>query len=322
MNSTLVSRLFCFVLLAVMVFSLPVLAQKGGGGGSGGGSGGGGKGGGNPPPVGASGSPGYGSPTYGPGGTAGMPWPAEICSGTSSCPTTTPRPMPATPNQDDPTCFLPPVAGIHSPTVSVTRLEVPEKARHEYEKACSEVHHKKFTEAEEHLQKAIDAYSAYTAAWVLLGQVQEQQHEMYEANESCSRAMRIDDTYAPSYLCLAYLVAMQQKWNDLEEVTRHLLQLHPINASAAYYFNALAWLRLNRLSSAETSALRGVGDTEKSHQPELHLLLAQIYEMKGDRTSEISQLQEYLKRDPHGDQAAQVNTLLQKISHNGTAGQQ
>jgi predicted Zn-dependent protease len=221
--------------------------------------------------------------------------------------------MPATPNNEDSTCFLPPVEGIRTPTVSVTRLQVPEKARHEYEKACSEVRRKKYSEAEEHLQKAIDVYSAYSAAWVLMGQVQEQQHEMYEANESCSRAVRIDSTYAPSYMCLAHLVAVQQKWNDLEEITRNLLQLHPINASTAFYYNALAWLRLNRLSPAETSALRGVEDNEKNHQPELHLLLAQIYALKGDRTSEVSQLHEYLKRDPHGDQVADVTSLLQKL---------
>jgi Tfp pilus assembly protein PilF len=312
MNSPLLSRAFGFALFLVMVLALPACAQKGGSGGGGTGGGGGSKGG-TGSPIGGTSSPVYGSPNYGPAGATGYPMPVGICDGTVSCPTTTPRPMPATPNQDDTTCFLPPVQGIHSPTVSVTRLEVPEKARHEYEKACSEVRHQKYPEAEGHLQKAIDVYSGYTAAWVLMGQVQEQQHETYEANESCSRAIRIDDTYAPSYLCVAFLAAAEQKWNDLEEVTRHLLQLHPINASVAYYYNALAWLRLNRLSSAETSALRGVQDNEKVHQPELHLLLAQIYEKKGDRTSEISQLHEYLKRDPHGDQAAEVTSLLQKL---------
>lgn len=248
-------------------------------------------------------------------------WDVPICEGTMSCPSTTPRPMPATPTHQEPTCFLPPVEGIRSPTVSVIRLEVPAKASREYEKACSDVRHKKYVKAEEHLQKAVNIYSAYTAAWVLLGQMQDSRQKPDEAAESCNRARRIDSSYAPSYLCLAYLDATENKWNELAEITSHLLQLHPINASAAYYYSALAYLRLNNLSSAENSALRGVGDTQKSHQPELHLLLAQIYERRGDRDAEIAQLQEYLKRAPHGNQAAQVNAALRTIAKNDAANQ-
>lgn len=315
---------FCFLLIVLL--SLPVFAQKGGGsGGSGGGKGGsGGSGGtpvGSPGPV--TGSPGAGPyGTYGPYGANGIgAWPTEICEGNMSCPTTTPRPVPATPLQDDPTCFLPPVDGIRSPTISVTRLAAPEKAKQEYEKACSEVHHKKYEKAEEHLQKAINLYSSYTPAWVLLGQVQQMQHKTDDAAESCSRATHIDSGYAPSYLCLAYLDATASRWRELEEVTTQVLQLHPLNASNAYYYNALAYLHLNNLTSAETSARRGVEDSEKNHQPQLHLLLAQIYARKGDRQSEVAELHEYLKRDPHGSEAAQVNTALKQMSRNDSVGQ-
>jgi Tfp pilus assembly protein PilF len=297
--------------LVMIIFSAPLLAQKGGhGGGTGGSGGGGAPHGGTPAPGPApssTGNPSYGYPNM------SNPWPYGICEGTTSCPTTTPRPMPATPLKPDPTCFLPPADGIQSPTVSVIRLEVPEKAKHEYDKACSDVHHKKYSKAEKHLQKAIDAYSADTAAWVLLGQVQEAQHKADDAAQSCSRAKTIDSGYAPSYLCLAHLAAAQHDWRQVEQLTTQVLRLHPLNASNAYYFNALAYLKLNNLSSAETSALRGVEDTKKEHQPQLHLLLAQIYEKKGDRDSEAAELHEYLKRAPHGNDAAEVSSVLKGI---------
>lgn len=293
----------------ILLLSVPLLAQKGGGSG-GGGTGGGGKGGGpvsSPGPV--SGVPNYGS-SVGYGSAAN---PMGLCTAAWSCPISTPRPMPGTPTRDDPTCFLAPVAGIHSPTVSVTRLEVPHTASKEYEDACSAIQHKKLSRAEEHLQNAIKLYPDYTAAWVLLGQVQEQQHKKEQAVQSCNRAQEIDASYAPSYLCLAFLASADQKWDQLRELTNHLLQLHPINASNAFYYNALANYNLNKLSAAEVSALRGVADTKERHQPQLHLLLAKIYEREGDRSLEIAELHEYLKRDPHAENSAEVSTLLKKI---------
>lgn len=201
--------------------------------------------------------------------------------------------------------------------MSITRLEVPHKANEEYEKACSAIQHKKLAKAEEHLQKSVQLYPQYAAAWVLLGQVQELQHKTEDATESCSHAQKIDANYAPSYLCLAHLATAAQKWGQLQELTDHLLRLHPINASNAYYYNALAYLRLNRLSAAEESALHGVEDNKEHHQPQLHLLLAKIYEKQGNRDSEMAELHEYLKREPHAENSSEVSTLLQKMDHGG-----
>lgn len=235
------------------------------------------------------------------------------CDGVWSCPTSTPRPMPATPLQDDQACFLTPIAGIHSPTVSVIRLEVPEKARNEYGKACAALNHKKYAEAEEHLQKGINLYPSYSAAWVLLAQAQELEQKTSDAAQSCDRAMKIDSSYAPAFLCLAHLAAGEKKWDQVEELTNRLLQLHPLNASNAWYYNALAYLHLDQLSAAESSALRGIEDNRKDHQPRLHLLLARIYEMKGDHSAEASELQEYLKRDPHSVDGEEVSNKLKAI---------
>lgn len=299
---------FPVLCLLMLACSLPLLGQKGG---SGGGAGGGGKGGGgtgsNPGAVSSvptnGGIPGYGS------------WPVEmsICKDNWACPVSTPRPMPATPTNDDPNCFLSPIAGIHSPTVNVTRLEVPHKARQEYEKACSALKHQKVSDAEERLTNAVKLYPEYAAAWVLLGQIQEIEHRNADAAQSCSQAKNIDQGYAPAYLCLAYLVAADKKWDQLRQLTESLLQLHALNASNAYYYNALAYLHLNKLSAAEISAHRGIEDNKKHHQPHLHLLLAEIYEREGDRRSEIAELHEYLKLDPHGHDTEAANKLLRQI---------
>lgn len=303
----------CLLFFFLAVISLPALGQRGGGGGGsrGGGGGTGGKGG---APV--SRSTGIGAPISGsPGNPRTNPWPAGVCGVDLSCT----QKLPATPTQDDPTCFLSPVQGIQSPTISVALLQVPQKAREEYEQSCEKLQHKKYAAAEKHLEKAVNLYSGYAAAWVLLGQVQEVQKKTNEATESCDRAMKIDSNYAPPYLCLAHLIAAQRKWKDLSEISSRLLDLHPLHASSAYYYKALASFYLSNLASAETTALRGTEDSKQSHRPELHLLLADIYEKKGDRAAEISQLREYLKRSPHGVIAEQVNKTLKLIANDTTA---
>lgn len=249
------------------------------------------------------------------------PWVASIptCTDAWACPLSAQRSMPATPINDDPDCFLPPVAGIHSPTVSLTRLEVPQKARQEHEKACSALKHKKFSEAEEHLLKAINLYPDYAGAWVLLGQIQELEHKSNDAAESCNRAHRIDPSYAPAYLCLAYLQAADKKWEQLRQLTESLLQLHPIYTTNVYYYNALAYLNLGKLSAAEISARRGIADSKEHHQPHLHLVLSQVYERAGNRQAEIDELHEYLRCSPHGNDVENVNNLLKIIENPITA---
>lgn len=303
-------RKFLKLAFVIFVLSLPIFSQRGGKGGGppkGGGSG-------NVPAPGVPAGSAPGSPNFSPG----TPYPG-FCADTLGCPPVNPRPPSVSPTQDSPTCFLPPVDGIHSSTVSVGRLEVPGKAEHEYHSACSALQHKKYASAEEHLNRAIDVYPAYTAAWVLLGQVQELERKKDNATESCSRAMRIDSTYPSSYLCLAHLMTAKEDWAEVEDLTNRLLQLHPVNASNAYYYNALAYFHLNQLSSAETSALRGVEDTRQLHQPRLHLLLARIYEKKGDRSQEIAQLREFLKRAPHSEDATQASNALKAIIKENTA---
>ncbi len=298
--------------LVMLVFSTVVSAQKGGGGSSGGSGSKGGTAG--PSTSGSRTSTNSSGPGYGTTGSS-----ARICGVTWPCPVSDSRPLPATPLRDDSDCFLPPVQGIRSSTVSVAILSVPEKAKHEYDKACSAVHHKNWSSAEDHLNHATAIYSRYAAAWVLLGQVQERKEKEADAAQSCNQAMKADLGYAPAYLCLAYLAEDGQDWVQMKQITDRLLQLHPLNTSNAYYYNALANLNLQEVSSAERSARLGVADSAKHHQPELHLLLARIYRKKGDRNLEQAELREYLKRVHHGDKTREVNTLLDAIDKQAKA---
>jgi hypothetical protein len=204
-------------------------------------------------------------------------------------------------------------SGVHSPTVSAKRLAVPPKAGSEFQKACGAFKGRKFPEAEEHLRKAIEIYPEYPAAWVVLGQVLESEKKPDEAQQACSKARDLDPDYVASYLCLEEFAANDGKWAQLSELSSHALAIDPIGNPYALYYAADAGLHLNQLTQAEMHAQSAVKLDKWHHLPELHLLLAQIYEAAGNVQGEVVQLREFLKVAPNSKDAARAKSTLAQV---------
>ncbi|MGH9530138.1 MAG: tetratricopeptide repeat protein [Terriglobales bacterium] len=211
-------------------------------------------------------------------------------------------------------CFLPPLVGIHTPTVKVAALATQAKASPEYEKACRAIADKKFDLAEKQLRKAVQKFSEYSALWVLLGQVQEKHNELATARESCQRASKVDPTFVPAYLCLADVAARSKDWNEVLKQSDKALALDPASNAISYMFNAGANFNLHRLSDAEKSGLKASEFAGEDIDPrQLHYLLAEIYEAKGDLVNEVAQLREFLKV-ADGREAEIVKQYLTKLN--------
>ena len=73
--------------------------------------------------------------------------------------------------EKDGTCLLPPLTLISSPIIVAEQLQVPAKARKEYQQACAALKHQKTEDAEKHLRTAVHEYAKYSTAWVTLGQM-------------------------------------------------------------------------------------------------------------------------------------------------------
>ncbi len=212
-------------------------------------------------------------------------------------------------------CFLPPLAGIHVSTVGVDALAAQAKASAEYGKACDAIFEKKFDAAEKHLRKALEKYPEYSALWVLLGQVQERHEQFSPARESCLRAAKINSTFVPAHLCLADVAIHAQDWNEVLKESDLALALDPSSSAVSYMFNAGANFNLRHFLAAEKSALRAAqfaGAYIDARQ--VHYLLAEIYEAKGDLVNEMAQLREFVKVAGDGKDAQVVKQYLAKLS--------
>jgi len=218
------------------------------------------------------------------------------------------------PTADEESCFPWKLSAVRSTTVSVTRLKVPSKARGEYEKACDASNTNKFEEAEQHARSAIDKFPDYSAAFVMLGVILEEQHKAQQARDSCSHAAIIDATYLPAYLCAAEVSVRNREWERVLDWADLALGLKSEGNLYAHYYRGMAYLHMNNPVEAKKSALQAAKIDVNHDEPLLYFLLARIYEREGDSANAIAQLQQFLKHptDRHQEHAAmQFLTKLQ-----------
>ena len=213
----------------------------------------------------------------------------------------------------DDICLLPPLNLMSGPVVPAEQLQIPPKARNEYQEACATLKDRKTGDVEKRLRKAVKEYPEYLPAWVTLGQVLATQQRTDEARRACSQASTVDSKYVPAYLCLADIALRAHDWGEVLKLSSHALEVDPSNNAVAYEYHAAANLNLHNLADAEKSGLRAV-DIDKNHrEPRVYFVLAQIYEAKGDPANEATQLREYLKYASNPDDVAMVKQHLSEL---------
>lgn len=220
---------------------------------------------------------------------------------------------------EQPACFQFPMAPVAGSTVSASRMTVPANAKREFGKACIAVRKKKLKDAQQHLQRALDDYSKFADAWVLLGQTEEDEGNLQEAEASCEHARTVDASYLPGYLCLADVAARQGKWQPVADLTDHVIAMHPVKAPGAFFYNFLGHFYLKQWDTAEKSALAALKDGSKEESRQVHWLLAKMYEVKGDRVAEAEQLREYVKLYPDDRDTPVAQQVLKQIESEGAA---
>jgi len=221
----------------------------------------------------------------------------------------------SSPIQKGDNCFLPPLNGLAAASVKVSDLQVPASAKREHGDGCLDVAKGKVSGAEKHLRKAVRLWPNYSAAWVVLGQLLEAQQKAEAAMDACSRPLTTESNYLPAYLCLADISARAQDWHKVLSLSTQALALNSTAIAVSYDYNAAANLHLHNLLEAEKSALRAAEIDKSNIDPRVHFLLAQIYEAKGDRISEATQLHEYLKYANDPNDVSMVKKYLSEIEN-------
>ena len=221
---------------------------------------------------------------------------------------------------------------IDGDTVSAILYKAPKAARRAYEKGVQAEKNGKLADAHKYFESAVAIHPSFANAWFKLGIVCQKQDQKDAARKAYTQATTIDTRFLPPYLSLASMAYETGNWTEVLTLTGHIMELDPLNNAAvakyildldrlnyadAYFYNALANYKLNKIEEAEKSGLKAEHLDLVTRFPQLHLLLGEIFAKKNNYAMAISEMQTYLELVPdakHADQIREKLTRLQSLN--------
>jgi tetratricopeptide (TPR) repeat protein len=174
----------------------------------------------------------------------------------------------------------------------------------------------------------VEIYPRYASAWFQLGTVFEMKDQKDLARAAYTQATSIDTRFLPPYLSLASMAYEAGNWAEVLQFTGHIMDLDLLNygnvagyildldewnSAGAYFYNAVANYKLNKIEEAEKSALKAEHLDLRANFPQLHLLLGEIFARKKDYAVAASELRTYLELVPHAKDGDLVRERLAKL---------
>lgn len=198
--------------------------------------------------------------------------------------------------------------GENASAVSVRELTIPDKAREAYDKGIRQADADDWVGSVPNFQRAIKSFPAYYEAYSGLGVAEVYLQSWNEAEASFRKCIELSGgTFAAAHFGLGLVLSHRKQFPEAEAMIREGIQLDPADASGHF---SLAWVlhTTGRLPEAELSAREAI--LCKPTFPDPYLLLAQIHLDQGNLSSEIEDLDGYLKVDPHGPLSARARAAL------------
>ncbi len=195
--------------------------------------------------------------------------------------------------------------------VSVSDLNIPEGALKEFEMAQKLLKEKQDVAAcIEHLQKAIKMDDSFSQAYMMLGIAYLQRHQWKDAETSLEKAVQLDPKSGTAYLSLGASLNQGKDYAGAEKALRRGLELDPEAPEGHYELGKTYWA-LGRWQEAEPHAVKAAA--MQPNLPAVHVLMGNILLRKRDNQGALKEFQEYLRLDPHGSMAPDVQGIVDKI---------
>lgn len=225
------------------------------------------------------------------------------------------------------------ITKVKGATISAAPYKAPANARKAYEKGLQAEKNGKLADARKYFEQAVDLNPSYASAWFRLGTVLEKGNETDSARAAYTKAAAIDTHFLPPYLSLASMAYEAQDWTGVLQFTGHVIDVDPLSygdesvyvvdldewsPADAYFYNAVANYKLDRIKEAEKSAVKAEHVDLLMRAPELHLQLAEIFTRGNNYDLAIAELETFLELAPHAkdrDLVREQLAKLEKLSH-------
>jgi tetratricopeptide (TPR) repeat protein len=216
-------------------------------------------------------------------------------------------------NPDVGTIILHRLGNVEGTTISATSLHAPKDARKAYDKGREALRKQKWADAQKQLEKAVQVYPEFAAAWYELGRSLESQEQLDKAREAYGKSLAADPKFVNPYLQLAGLAARDKKWQEVADTTDRVVRLNPVDFPGAYFFSSIAHYNLKNLDAAEKSAREGIKADTQHRFPKINHILGVILAQKGEFTAAAGFMKDYLKFAPKASDADVVKNQLAEL---------
>ncbi len=198
-------------------------------------------------------------------------------------------------------------------TISVNSALAPKDARKAFDKSMEAITKKNPDEAQKNLERAVELYPKYSAAWVMLGRLHEQREHPEEAGRAYRQAIAAEPKLIPPYERLSWLALNAGKWQELADWTDQLLRLNPTSGAEMYYFSSVAQFQLQHYDIAEKNAREAIRLDSTNKIARTHYVLGLTLAQKQNFTASAASLRHYLEASPNIPDADTIRLQLTQV---------
>ncbi|HEV8132757.1 MAG TPA: tetratricopeptide repeat protein [Acidobacteriota bacterium] len=199
--------------------------------------------------------------------------------------------------------------------VSVRQLSVPESARRQYEKADERLGKLDIEGAIGFLKKAVELAPQFAAAWNHLGTIAYQTGNYTQAEIYFREALKQEPDFYPALVNLGGALLSLPKIQDSLPVNLSAVRARPDDPLAHSQLGQ-SYFMVGQLENAETH-LRQAKALDPAHFSHPQLVLAEIYNRRGDSQALLAELEEFLRYHPDSPQAPVVKKTLEQLRARG-----
>jgi tetratricopeptide (TPR) repeat protein len=200
-------------------------------------------------------------------------------------------------------------------TVSVRQLQVPKKAREEYQKGLEKYQRGKIEEAVKHWNKSITLYPQYVESYLQLSRAYFDRNDLPRALEMAQSAVAADEGNANSLCILGYVYVQTKNYPKAKEAFRKSLLASPSQWLSHFW---LAWLLLKENQAQEAYEHVVLAKQLRPEVPEIHIVLFNSLARLGRIQEAVKELNYFLEHFPDHPMARKVrerrDLLLQSLA--------
>ena len=193
----------------------------------------------------------------------------------------------------------------------MNQLAIPDAARRKAAEADKDLSKRDIERATQHLKEAVEIAPKYAEAWNSLGVIAYQTQNFTQAEQYFRKAHEADPaSWGPTVNLGGVLLNLNRPQEALD-FNRAVVEAHPNDALAnsqlgMNYFLLGQWDKAQQyLTAAER--------LDASHFSHPQLLLAEIYARRGDRSSAVREMRDFLRRFPDSPIAGELQKKVQAL---------